>query len=1806
MNPKNLPNGLHWLLQIAAQWGRKLVASWGALATLVLLSTGAAQAAALSVSMMPSFDQNPTYANAALNESIQVWGRVFGGTGSYTTYTLDFGDGTPVATGTVSDPKFIKVDHTYTTGGTKTATLTVTDSANTVVSRSAKIRVLLAPTHSERVNMAIEKGLVYLYLNQFANGAAQSYWFASGANEIGYASTGAALLSFEENGHLPGNDFVADVYAETVSKGLVYIAGQASSQSIGVQAGGNPDINGNGLGAHFTGQHVYAHSYFTLALINAFPSIAAAQAVTIPAGVGAYAGKSYYTLAQDAMDTLYWAQSENGIPGGWFYYVTQANSSNADGSTHQWPNIVALTAKERWGQTIPAWVVSGSQTAWDLLQTYTSGVNDAAYGGCGYNPGGWRNLAKTGGLLVGHTLGGRKPGVDPRTDAALKFIGKYWINNGDWSADLAGWTGTWYAMYGLKKGLQVAEVTTVSTPYGNRDWYQDLSAWLLGNATLLDSQSPNPATQKISTGFRNQNYMFGQRTDGSWASSVIPGAVAWSGSYSLDTASGVLILTRAVTKPLPVAVITTPIADQSARNPSPFSIDGSGSYHLDPNSTISEYLWILDPPANPDWTHPTASGPNPTVNPGWNAVGTHTIMLRVGDNQNPVNYATTTATVNVTLADVAPVAVPMPPSRVPQIYTGNIGDTIVLDGSASFDVDGDAIATYAWDLNGDGLYATAADIALDTSGGLAVGSTASVVFTSTHSGQIGLKVGSYPHDGNGNIVGPIKFGTSSKPVDIYASPNDLYVASLTVANLNPTVSGDVTAVIASQAGSAALNNVVVRFYNGNPLSGGAQLGANYTVNVPAGGGVSLTVPGLAFGGSQTLWVFADANNAVAEYDETNNTKSANVANQPPTAGFAGVGNVQCNDALTISVSVNDPDRDPLTVTWTVDNVVFATHSVAGGAASDSITKVFGFGSHTVKASVTDGKSAAVVTTTSFTIADTIAPTIATLPNVSQTADPLACSAVVTFGLPDASDNCGVVSVVNNPPSGSVFPVGTTTVTSTATDAAGLVASSTFTVTVTDDEKPVISTNADIAVNTDAGSPGAVVTYLAPTATDNCPGVVVSCVPASGSLFPIGQSTVVCTATDAAGNTSTSTFKVTVTDLEAPVLSVTPGINANIDAGTCGAVVTFDLPTASDNSGSVTVVAVPPSGSTFPVGNTTVTLTATDASGNVSTSTFVVTIKDNEAPKIGLNTDISVNNEAGKCSAVVTFLPPTVSDNCPGVSVVCSPASGSVFPVGTTLVTCTATDAAGLTASSTFNVTVVDAEKPTIGKNADIVVNNDAGRCGAVVNYGLPTAADNCAIATVVNNPPTGSTFPVGVTTVTSTATDTAGNSISSTFTVTVKDNEKPTIGRNGDIVVGTDLGQCGAVVTYGLPAATDNCGVSSVVNVPPSGSVFPVGVTTVTSIATDAAGNSISSSFTVTVKDTEAPKIATNANVVQGTDPGQCGAVVSFVLPSATDNCGVVSVVNVPPSGSVFPVGVTTVKSTATDAAGNTSSSSFTVTVNDVEAPKVTCSPDITIEFANENGAVVNYTAPVVTDNCPGVTYTISQASGTVFPIGVTTVTTTATDKAGNKTTCSFVVRVLGANGTKLNVLAEMKAANVKWPSKSKKDDDDEDARGVLSEAISELTDSLNRYNWVDQTHLTCKRGDNAIQEERETVNQLVQLLRKKGNPIAPALIQNWINRIVACDRLLAVVAIADAITAKADLKKIAKAQAEVAAGDADIAGTKTEKYNSGINHYENAWNFATALTCKESSKGYEDRDECKGGSDDKRDSDGHRLNEKH
>jgi len=709
-----------------------------------------------------------------------------------------------------------------------------------------------------------------------------------------------------------------------------------------------------------------------------------------------------------------------------------------------------------------------------------------------------------------------------------------------------------------------------------------------------------------------------------------------------------------------------------------------------------------------------------------------------------------------------------------------------------------------------------------------------------------------------------------------------------------------------------------------------------------------------------------------------------------------------------------------------DNCPGVTTALTAGPASGS---TFPIGTTTITYTANDAAGNAS-TSCSFTITvvDAEAPVIFCPSNITVVNGAGQCGAVINYAVPNGTDNCpGVTTALTaGLTSGSTFPTGVTTVTYTATDAVGNTTSCSFTVTVIENQAPTITCPTNITVNNGVGLCGAVVNYVAPIGTDNCPGVTTALTAgfASGSTFPLGTTLVSYTVTDAAGNTAICSFTVTVTDVEAPTITCPSNITVNNGTGQCSAVVNYSIPTGADNCPGVTVALTsgPASGSTFPLGTTTVTYTATDAVGNTSVPcSFTVTIIDVESPTIICPANITVSNGAGQCDAVVNYTIPTGADNCPGVTTALTsgPSSGSIFSLGTTTVTYTATDAAGNTSvPCSFTVTVVETETPVLVCPANITVNNTLGQCNAVVTYTAPIGTDNCpGVSTALTAGPTsGSTFPLGSTTVTYTASDVSGNTTSCSFTVTVVDAEIPTITCPANITVNNSVGQCSAVVNYTIPTGADNCsGVTvALVSGPASGSTFLLGATVVTYTATDAVGNtSAPCSFIVTVVDAEAPVIVCPVNISVNNDAGLCGAVVTYTAPVGTDNCpGVTTALTAGlVSGSTFPSGATVVTYTATDAAGNSTPCSFTVTVVDTEAPVIVCPANITVSNAvGQCDSMVTYTAPVGTDNCPGVTVTLTSglASGSVFPTGTSTITYIATDAAGNTSApCSFIVTVV-------------------------------------------------------------------------------------------------------------------------------------------------------------------------------------------------------
>jgi hypothetical protein len=652
--------------------------------------------------------------------------------------------------------------------------------------------------------------------------------------------------------------------------------------------------------------------------------------------------------------------------------------------------------------------------------------------------------------------------------------------------------------------------------------------------------------------------------------------------------------------------------------------------------------------------------------------------------------------------------------------------------------------------------------------------------------------------------------------------------------------------------------------------------------------------------------------------------------------------------------------------------------------------------------------------------DTVAPTIQSHANILVAASGPA-GGTVTYSIPTASDaREGRVPVVCTPASGSVFPIGSTTVTCRATDGARNEARITFVVVVRDVTPPILVVPADLQVPTTSAL-GTYISYRA-SASDGVGGAVsVNCIPASGTRFPVGHTTVTCTAEDPSHNISRASFDVHVLADQTPPV-VQPHVDLIAEAtGASGAVVTYIAPTAEDGiDGALGALCTPASSTVFPIGVTTVACAAEDASHNVGRTTFTVLVRDTTPPAIQSHADVIAAATPG--GTVVNYTPPSATDTVGGsLAVTCAPLSGSTFALGQTPVTCSAEDAAGNRSSSGFSVNVGDTTPPVIQNHADLVAEATSSS-GAIVAYTTPAANDSLDGPVAVACAPTsGSTFALGHTTVTCGAQDSAGNNASSSFDIHVRDTTGPSIQAHANLIAEATA-PSGAAVSYIAPVATDLVsGTVAVACAPVSGSTFTLGHTTVTCGAQDAAGNSASSTFDVHVRDTTAPAIQAHANLVTEAT-GSTGAAVTYTTPTASDLVsGTVTVTCAPVSGSTFAVGHTTVTCSAQDAAGNNGSSTFDIHVRDTTAPTIQTHANIVAEATGPSGAAVTYTAPTATDLVSTPTVTCVAPSGSTFALGHTTVTCSAQDAAGNtSTTTSFDIHVRDTTPPTITVPADI------------------------------------------------------------------------------------------------------------------------------------------------------------------------------------------
>ena len=274
--------------------------------------------------------------------------------------------------------------------------------------------------------------------------------------------------------------------------------------------------------------------------------------------------------------------------------------------------------------------------------------------------------------------------------------------------------------------------------------------------------------------------------------------------------------------------------------------------------------------------------------------------------------------------------------------------------------------------------------------------------------------------------------------------------------------------------------------------------------------------------------------------------------------------------------------------------------------------------------------------------------------------------------------------------------GTHTFTLSVADANGGTSTDEVTIVVADTMPPSFAAPLPASTTLEqAGPAGTFFAIATPAATDHCdatPAVTVSGIP-SGSIFPAGATDVMFSATDASGNHASFAITITVRDSIAPAITVPAPIVAEA-TGASGAIVSFSASASDDVTASPAVSCSPASGTTFAIGTTAVECASTDAAGNRGAASFTVTVRDTIAPVVSVPGPITVP-ATGPAGAVVTYTVSASDQVSSSLAVTCTPASGTVFAIGTRTVDCLSTDAAGNTGAASFEVTVADTTGPEI-------------------------------------------------------------------------------------------------------------------------------------------------------------------------------------------------------------------------------------------------------------------------------------------------------------------------------------------------------------------------------------------------------------------------------------------------------------------------------------------------------------------------------
>jgi hypothetical protein len=672
-------------------------------------------------------------------------------------------------------------------------------------------------------------------------------------------------------------------------------------------------------------------------------------------------------------------------------------------------------------------------------------------------------------------------------------------------------------------------------------------------------------------------------------------------------------------------------------------------------------------------------------------------------------------------------------------------------------------------------------------------------------------------------------------------------------------------------------------------------------------------------------------------------------------------NVVINDVTSPDTPVIADLTGECTATAVAPTTADACAGIITGTTTDPLTYNTQ-GTYIITWTFDDGNGNSVTATQNVVIAD-VTPPVATIPP-DVTGE---CSA--TASAPTANDACaGIITGTTTDPL-TYTTQGTHVITWTFDDGNGNSVTATQNVIVDDVTDPLPPVLNDVTGECSA-------TAVAPTTTDACAGILTGTTSDPLTYSTQGTHVITWTFDDGNGNSIDVTQNVVILDVTPPLTPILADVT-----GECAATAT--APTTTDAcAGTITGTTTDPL-TYSSQGTHVITWTFDDGNGNSVIAAQNVVITDLTPPDVPVLPDVT-----GECSA--TAVAPTTTDACAGTITGITSDPLTYTTQGTHVITWTFDDGNGNSSTATQNVVVNDVTPPLAPALADVV-----GECSATAS--VPSTTDACegSITGSTTDPLSYSTQGTHV--ITWNFDDGNGNVTTVTQNVIVEDVSDP------DIPVLPDInGECSVEVT--APSTNDACaGIITATTSDPL-SYTSSGTHVITWTFDDGNGNSIDVTQNVIITDLTAPDTPVLPDL-----SGECS--VTALAPTTTDACaGLITGTTSDPL-SYDIQGSYVINWNFDDGNGNSIDVAQNVLVADLTAPTASCPADV----VTCDGTVTSIGLSDVLDNCstPVVTYELSgatsgsgsgDASVVSFNPGLTTLTYTFTDEAGNSNQCMFTV----------------------------------------------------------------------------------------------------------------------------------------------------------------------------------------------------------